>query len=260
MSNWPPTCAQCGAPIMGGRCPRCRNEQRPLGGKIVYSANPGAGGGGGPLVIPVVSAGAATGFGTTVTIPNITILPGWTLFVYAGITGDTSETTRSTVTWGGISMSPTSQAYNFDNTLYADAFILYSALGGTGNIVATNADPQRDVAFAVADTIGSLAGSSYQQSWFSFSASPTASASISIAIDPTDIEAHVIWAKDAVVDPGVWGGGAVGGQGLAIGGTFGPGYISTGFGPGGFRATIVPTKALSPSAAWHWHTTGLQGL
>lgn len=218
MSNWPPTCASCGAPVIGGACPRCRRPERELGGPVVFS-----GGGAtvpGVSVVPTITAAGALAVDApadTVTIPNVTLPPRTMLVVYAGITGDTSEVTISTVTWNGIPMLNSAPTFNFNASLYADCFFLLSDTGGTGDIVAVNADPARDVVFAVADILSGPRD--YRQSWFNHSTSPKSSATIHIDTDFTDAEFHALWTKDAVGDPGAWGGGAVAGQGLVIGGS-----------------------------------------
>lgn len=251
MTTLAPICSACGAPTFGGACPRCRKQSRPLGGKLTYSPGSGPASGAVPIGGRLHALGGATSSGTTTTVPNITVPAGGTLVVYAGITGDTSQTTRSSVAWGAHSLVATETHFNYNSTLVAEWFFYKVLTTETADIVATNADPARDVAFAVANYVDSLGN--WRQAWYAISSTPKPSASITIGIDPLDVEVHALWSSNSASDPGPWSGGAVGGQGLLVGGSYGPGYISTSIGPFG-ASPINPVKALTPATQWDWVT------
>lgn len=247
--RWPQTCNFCGAPLFSGRCPRCGYERQKEGESIFSGFSEGGGGAVGTIISP---AGAGTSPGSTVTIPNITIPANAVLVVFAGITGD-GPITASTVTWNGISLASTINHSSFDGNLYANCFFRPPGPGGTGDIVATNTDPSLDVNFALADILSGPI--SYRQSWFAQSPVPQSSGSISIGVDPTDSEYHMIWVKGAATDPGAWDDGVISGSTLAIGGSFANGWLSSAFAIYQSHTTVVAIKSIAPAAAWYIHTT-----
>lgn len=248
-------CNYCAAPLQHGRCPRC-NYRRQKEGQAVFNGFIEAGGGGTAPTTIITPVGGGTSFLSTVTISGVAVPAGAMLVVFAGITGDGSEATPSTVTFGGVPLAATQDHFNFDSTLYADCFFRPpTGSPASGTVVATNTDPALDVNFALVDLL--FGPASYRQSWFNQSPAPQSSGSISIAVDPTDSEYSVIWVRDAATDPGSWTGVTPGG-GLAIGGTFGKGWLSSAFRIYATHSTEVATKAISPAAAWSIHTTEFQ--
>ena len=88
-----------------------------------------------PAAIPVVTARGATGAEDTasVSIPNVTLKPGETLLV---TTND--EAKDAAVTWNGVAMHEDITAHGSNSGCYTKIFSLYSAGGGTGEIMASH--------------------------------------------------------------------------------------------------------------------------
>lgn len=251
-TRWPDTCNLCGAPLMNRRCPRCGYE-RAKQGQSVFT---GVHGETGIVVGPrIVALGAASGLGTSVTIPQVTVPADWMLIVFGGISGDTSQIDATLMTWGGTQLGSSNRIYNFDSTLYVDTqFLLVTpALAGTKDLVITNSDAHREVLFGVANRVSGPRN--FRQVWTAQSATPVAQASLVIVQDLADVEFYPIWVKNAVSDPGAWSSNGEVGQSLAIGGSFAAGHISTFIGNTGQSGSVTVTKALSPSAAYFMPAT-----
>lgn len=199
----------------------------------------------GPVITP---AGASATFTEENTIAGVTIPPGGMLVVYAGITGDTSEATRSNVTWNGLPLTSSEDHYSPDAQLYADIFFIRSLAGGTGDLVANNVDSALDTNFMVANII--VGPTAYRQTWFTQSGVASSPANSAIPMDDTDQEIGVVWAKGAVADPGDFSANMTPGQGLRLNGTFGVGYISTGASGNRLVGPQLFTKTLTPAASW----------
>lgn len=201
--------------------------------------------------VDIAPAGAATTFAEVCSIPNVTIPPGCMLVCYAGITGDTSETDRSALTWNGLPMTATEDHFSPDAELYADIFFIRSVAGGTGDIVAINVDGALDTNFIVANILSGP--TNYRQTWFTQSGVALSPANSTIAMDDTDQEFGVVWAKGAVADPGDFSANMTPGQGLRLNGSFGVGYISTGVSGNRLVGAQLFTKTLTPATPWLFH-------
>lgn len=87
--------------MLGGACPRCRSQQRPLGGEIVYSAaEPLGGSGGGGFPISYVALGVFQAQSNTVTTPAITVSGSVLLCPYTISVNDGSAGSPPIVKWG----------------------------------------------------------------------------------------------------------------------------------------------------------------
>lgn len=142
---WPQTCNYCGAPLIGGRrCPRC-SYQRPKTDEVKYSGFAGGGASApGFSLLGTNSFWDNTQNTRQLTIPNLTIGAGSSIYVTCGFNGTAGGTQSDIVekiTWGSTVVLRTDlnsmrrQEYD-DNTLtFSNQWILVRPGAGTNNLV-----------------------------------------------------------------------------------------------------------------------------
>ena len=210
-------CNACGAPLQNGRCPRC-GYNRQKEGQVVYSAFAGA-----AFPIQYTALGTATGAGKILTVPNISVKVGDTLFIHVAATG--TDLIPSSAVWGSQVLTGISIGTGFTPAYILDAYVVTSTQATAQTLTVTNNNSDGDwTAVIIVSLNGSRSGDANTavpgENSNRITAAPNSHVNNTLSFIGTFLESH---AADIA---GTWDAPVVPQQnGLIVGGAVGPGFF-----------------------------------